>query len=159
MFCVNSWPSTYFHSWPESLPLELDPVNHLTLDWISAEFDILPGFVCTISITVLSLSIQPSHTRLNSKWCPLREHWQKEVRSWNSSNLRTGTDVQVAHGRKASPVRACLLLVQLYKKWNLFLTPLYSLLIILSSSILIWACFSSPLNFLSLCYLSFQQGP
>lgn len=52
-------------------------------------------------------SVASLHTRLNSKWCPLREHWQTEVRSWNSSPLRTGTDVLVAHGRKASPVRAC----------------------------------------------------
>lgn len=42
--------------------LSSGPINHFILDWISAEFDVFPGFVCAVSIIVPSLSFQPSQT-------------------------------------------------------------------------------------------------
>lgn len=42
--------------------LSFGPINHFILDWISAECDVFPGFVCAVPITVPSLSFQPSQT-------------------------------------------------------------------------------------------------
>lgn len=41
---------------PKVCPFSLDPVNHFPLDWISAQFDVFPGFVCALSTTVPHLS-------------------------------------------------------------------------------------------------------
>lgn len=47
-----------------------DPINHLSLDLISALFDKIPGFVCAVFLP----SPDSLHRCLNRKWVPFEEH-------------------------------------------------------------------------------------
>lgn len=50
-----------------------DPVNHLSLDHISAQFDVFLGFIHALSTTV-PLSLDSLHRCFNRKWVPFEEH-------------------------------------------------------------------------------------
>ena len=157
VFNVNSWSSPHFHSWPESLPLQLGPCQPLPswLDFCSVW--------CVPWLCLCSLHHSPSpqfqaFTDAGAEnGCPLKDHWWKEVRTRNSSNSRTGTDPLAAHWGKASPIRAHSR--HSVEEVNLFLTSLYSLFITLPLCAPSWAGSLFSFNVRSLEYPSQWLGP
>lgn len=85
-----------------------DLVNDFPVDWISVQFDMSPGFVCTVSTTVPYLRCQPFTDASAENGCPLKDHWWKEVRTWKSSNWWTDTETG-SPLRKSFPSQGSLL--------------------------------------------------